>query len=177
MPALGATDPADLQAHARAELGFSRQLEQPRRTSPHPALGGSGGYARWFHEEQLQRFHAGEAIDVSLLSIYRWTIRLEPYRQTGNAERTQVRGAVLLNLVTYITTWPNTTLDEMAVFMYNKGGVLYSCQTISKRLKELEFTKKKASTEAHQAPSQDDIVDLQQLSVTLLPYSYSLHYN
>jgi len=30
MPALGATDPADLEAKARAELGFSRQLEQPR---------------------------------------------------------------------------------------------------------------------------------------------------
>jgi hypothetical protein len=31
MPDLGATDPADLEAKARAELGFSRQLEQPRR--------------------------------------------------------------------------------------------------------------------------------------------------
>jgi hypothetical protein len=31
MPDLGATDPADLEAKARAELGSSRQLEQPRR--------------------------------------------------------------------------------------------------------------------------------------------------
>ena len=155
MPSLGATDPADLQAQARAELGFSRQLEQPRRTSPHPRSAGSGGYPQWFREQQLQRFHAGEAIDVSLSSIYRWAIRIEPYRQTGNAERTQIRGVDLLNLVIYITAWPDATLDEMAVFMYNEGGVLYSRQTISKRLKELEITKKKASTEAYQAQRPD----------------------
>ena len=29
MPGLGATDPANLEAQARAELGFSRRLEQP----------------------------------------------------------------------------------------------------------------------------------------------------
>ena len=29
MLGLGATDPADLEAQARAELGFSRRLEQP----------------------------------------------------------------------------------------------------------------------------------------------------
>ena len=155
MPALGAMDPANLQAQARAELFFSWQLEQPRRTSPHPVLGGSGGYARWFREEQLQKFHAGEAIEVLLSSIYRWAIRLEPYRQTGNAERTQIRGADLLNIVTYITTWPDATLDEMVVFVYNEGRVLYSRQTISKRLKELEITKKKASTEAYQAQRPD----------------------
>jgi hypothetical protein len=31
MPAIGGTDPADLVAKARAELGFSQQLEQSRR--------------------------------------------------------------------------------------------------------------------------------------------------
>jgi hypothetical protein len=36
MPAIGGTDPADLVARARAELGFSRQLEQPRRVAPPP---------------------------------------------------------------------------------------------------------------------------------------------
>jgi hypothetical protein len=40
MPGLGATDPADLEAQACAELGFSRQLEHPRRMSPYPGVGG-----------------------------------------------------------------------------------------------------------------------------------------
>jgi hypothetical protein len=72
MPGIGATDPADLEAQARAELGFSLWLEQPRRISPYPGIGGSGGYAVWYREQQLQRFNAGEAMDVSRRSIYRW---------------------------------------------------------------------------------------------------------
>ncbi len=87
MPGLGATDPANLKAQARAELGFSRGLEQPRRISPYPGLCGGGGYDVWYHEQQLQRFDAGKAIDVSLAFIYRWEDRLEPFRQTGNRER------------------------------------------------------------------------------------------
>ena len=100
MPGLGATDPADLEAQARAELGFSRRLEQPRRISPYPGFGGTGGYPVWYREQQLQRFNAGEAIDVSRRSIYRWADRLEPIRQTGNRERATIVGVDLLSLVT-----------------------------------------------------------------------------
>jgi len=66
MPGLGATDPANLEAQARAELGFSRRLEQPRRISPYPGFGGSGsgGYPVWYRKQQLQRFNAREVIDV-----------------------------------------------------------------------------------------------------------------
>ncbi len=87
MPGLGATDPANLKAQARAELGFSRRLEQPRCILPYPGLCSGGGYNVWHHEQQLQRFDAGEAIDISLAFIYRWEDRLEPFRQTGNGER------------------------------------------------------------------------------------------
>jgi len=124
MPGLGATDPADLEAQARAELGFSRRLEQPRRISPYPGFGGSGGYPVWYCEQQLQRFNAGEAIDVSRRSIYQWADCLGPFRQTCNRERTTIVGVDLLGLVTYITEWPDATLDEMAVFIYNEGGSL-----------------------------------------------------
>ena len=70
MPDLGATDPADLEAQARAELGFSRRLKQPQKILPYPGVGGSGSYAVWYREQQLQRFNAREAIDISLASIY-----------------------------------------------------------------------------------------------------------
>ena len=76
----------------------------------------------WYREQQLQRFNAGEAIDISRRSIYRWADRLGPFRQTGNRERTTIVGVDLLSLVTYITAWPDATLDGMAVFIYNKGG-------------------------------------------------------
>jgi hypothetical protein len=59
---MSAVDPADLQAHACAQLGLSRELEQARRVMPHPSHGG-GGYDVWFCEEQLARAQAGEDVD------------------------------------------------------------------------------------------------------------------
>ncbi len=155
MPAIGATDPADLEAKARVELGFSQQLEQLQRVSPPPSFGGSGGYPVWYREQQLERFHAGEAIDVSCSSILRWDLRPEPFRQTGNGPRASIVGVDLPNLVTYITAWLDSTIDEMAAFIYNKGGDLNSHQTISKCLEELEVTRKRASTEGYQTQRPD----------------------
>ena len=83
MPGLGATDPADLQAHACAQLGLSWQLEQTRRETPHPSHG-NGGYDVWFRKEQLARVQAGDDVNVSVSSLCRWSQRLHPYRRTGN---------------------------------------------------------------------------------------------
>ena len=76
----------------------------------------------WHCEEQLERWDAGEVTDISERSLFRWSRRLKPYRQTGNRERSQIIGTKLLDLVTYITAWPNATLDKMAAFIFNKGG-------------------------------------------------------
>jgi hypothetical protein len=46
-------------------------------------------------------------------------------------ERSRIIGTELLNLVTYIAAWPDATLDEMAAFIFNEGGELYSRQAIS----------------------------------------------
>jgi hypothetical protein len=98
----------------------------------------------------LERWNADELTDVSERSLFRWSGRLKPYRQTGNRERSQIIGTKLFNLVTYITAWPDATLDKMAAFIFNKGGGLYSREAMSKQLKKLDITKKKASTEAYQ---------------------------
>ncbi len=59
----------------------------------------------------------------------------------------------MIHLVTFLVAHPDSTQDEMAAFVYNKGGALYSKQRISKHLDNLEITKKKASIEAFQASS------------------------
>jgi hypothetical protein len=153
MPGAGATDPTDMQEHACAQLGLSRQLEQMRCVAPHPCLGG-GGYDAWFREEQLAKAQAGEVVDVSESSLRRWRERLHPYPQTENKAREQVMGVDMINLVTFLRAWPEDTLDEMAVFLYNEGGPLYSKKKLSEHLAELEITKKRTSTEAYQALSQ-----------------------
>jgi hypothetical protein len=74
-----------------------------------------------------------------------------PYRQTGNRPRTTVVGVDSLNLVTYITTWPDATLNEMVAFIYNKGGGGYLLLPGNIQLpKGSRLTQKKASTEGYQ---------------------------
>jgi hypothetical protein len=116
-------DPADLEAWACAELDFSRQLKQPWQVASHPSLGGSSGYPVWHHEEQLERWDAGEVTDVFERSLFCWSRRLKPYHQIGNRKRSQIIGTELLDLVTYITAWPDTTLDKMARQQSGGGSV------------------------------------------------------
>jgi hypothetical protein len=98
---------------------------------------------------------AGEDIDVSTCSLCRWRERLHPYCQTGNKALEQVVGVDLLNLVTFLRAWPEATLKEIAIFIYNEGGPLYSKQVLSRHLAKLSISKKRTSTEAYQAQSED----------------------
>jgi hypothetical protein len=59
----------------------------------------------------------------------------------------------MIHLVTFLVAHPDTTQDEIAAFVYNKGGTLYSKQRISEHLNNLEIIKKKASIKAFQALS------------------------
>jgi hypothetical protein len=154
MPDPGATDPADLQARARAQLGLTRQLKQTSRKTPHPCRGGRG-YDTCFRQEQLVKAAAGKAVDVSKASILCWRECLHPYCPTGNTAREQVVGVDLINLVTFLKAWLEAHLDKMAIFIYNKGGPLYPITVISMHLDKLKITKKRASTEAYQAQKED----------------------
>jgi hypothetical protein len=116
-------DPADVRARARRELGLSRELQQTRSVPPHPRHG-STGYPVFYGEEQLQNWQTGLPINVSRASISRWLVRIHPYRQTGNKERSQIVGIDLLQLINFIIAYPDATIDEMIVFMYNQGGEL-----------------------------------------------------
>ena len=150
-----ATDPADVAEHTRRELGLSRQLKLMRRVPPHPSWGGSTGYAVSFRQEQLQRWHNGDPTIASKSSLQRWNLWLLPYHQTGNGPQSQLIGIEMVLLVTFVIAYPDAIIEEMAVFIYNNGGCIYNRPTISKRLKELEITRKKASTEAYQAQRAD----------------------
>jgi hypothetical protein len=129
MPDPGVTVPPDLQALVRARLGLSRQLEQTRCVMPHPCLR-LGGCDIWFRNEKLAKVQAREDIDVSTHSLSHWRERLHPYCQTGNKAQEQVVGVDLLNLVTFLRAWPEAILQEMAIFIYNEGGPLYSAGAV-----------------------------------------------
>eukprot|EP00536_Pseudo-nitzschia_multiseries_P003255 jgi/Psemu1/7276/gm1.7276_g len=54
----------------------------------------------------------------------------------------------LVSLVVCIIIYPQSQLDEIAMYLYNDGVGLYSNQLISQRLKELQITNKKPSIKA-----------------------------
>ena len=51
----------------------------------------------------------------------------------------------------FLQIWPTATADQIAAFLYNQGGELYSRESICERLKEIGMTRKVSSTEAYQA--------------------------
>ena len=51
----------------------------------------------------------------------------------------------------FVYVYPRAKLDEIATFIVNNGGDVYSRQIVQSRLDELNMTRKKASTEAYQA--------------------------
>ena len=70
---------------------------------------------------------------------------------TGGSERTDLVGKDQLLMSVCLSIWPDASLDQLAAFIFNNGGSLYSREAISHRMKELKLTKKKASVEAYQA--------------------------
>ena len=101
MPGLGATDLADLEAKARAQLGLSRQLQVNRRIPPHPGKGGSPSYTLFHMLMQLDTKHNGEDMDASRRFLWRWDVCEIPYRTTGNKQRCQIVGIDPVNLVIF----------------------------------------------------------------------------
>jgi hypothetical protein len=70
---------------------------------------------------------------------------------TGGIERVAVTGMDQLLLCTCIFIYPSATVDEVAAFIVNNGGDIYTCQAMYKRMKDLEWKRKEASTEAYGA--------------------------
>jgi len=149
---------ANARAAARSAAGLPQELQQSRdNNAPHPRLGGSAGYPLWYREMVMDHatLHGNQAASdrygVSLASILRWTDRIIPYRQTGGSERSNLVGNDLLLMAIFLLIWPTATGDEIAAFIFNNGGELYTREAISARMTELEITNKVASTEAYQA--------------------------
>ena len=150
-------DPAVVLARVRAELGLSRQLGEERTMRPPPCNGGSEGYPEFSRLADQDRYQNNVPTTASGRSVRRWNRDgIVQKRKTGNKERSQIVGTDMVNMVTFILAFPTSTCQEIAVYIYNSGeNELYSVPTVSKRLKDLDITKKKASTEAYQAERED----------------------
>ena len=98
-------------------------------------------------------FRAGEAIDISRSSIFRWDLHLEPFRQIGNGPRASIFGVDLLNLITYIAAWPDSTIDEMAAFIFNMLDTNRPTTPTIATTTHLKMTQEMTSTPPHNPPT------------------------
>jgi hypothetical protein len=141
-------------------MGMSRELQVPRDVfDADPSRGGSRGYPLWYRIQVLQHatVHGTAAAAAQFTpgpcqkTIEAWMERPIAYEMTGGRERSSIVGLDQLLLCIFLLAHPDADDDEVAVFIVNNGGQLYSRQIISQRKKELNYTRKRASIEAYQA--------------------------
>ena len=145
------------RAEWRRKCGIERVEQVPRDTvanSSHPSRGGSKGYSVEFRQEMVAMHNAGRQVPERLRSsLYRWRRRIVPYRQTGNKASRSMNGEARFLLVLYKKVYPEAQHEEASAFIANESmdGRVYSPSEISRALKDLEMTRKAASTTACQA--------------------------
>lgn len=54
-------------------------------------------------------------------------------------------------MAVFLFAFPDAATDEIAIYIYDMSENVYIRDVISRRMKELGLTKKRASTEAYQA--------------------------
>jgi len=150
-------DASDTAAY-RHKIGIGQDRQVPRRSGPgpppDPGRGGSRGYSEEYRRLVLSLEAAGLPFPAkNLRSMYRWKKRLTPCRMTGNKATQKMNGEARLLLVLYKKIWPEAQHDEVIAFIADssRGNIVYSRSDISNALGDLDMTRKRASTTAHQA--------------------------
>ena len=140
------------RARKRRCTGQRRETQALRSVPPHPSKGGARGYPVAFRIAEINNHHHGYPTTASTSSLYRWEHqRVLPYRMTGNRENTQIVGFEMFLLLQHVFVFPEAEDDEIAAFIFNGTGRLYDRSQISRRKAELKISRKRLSTEAHQA--------------------------
>eukprot|EP00978_Attheya_sp_CCMP212_P037426 scaffold176038_cov34-Attheya_sp.AAC.1 len=128
---------------------------------PHPSHGGAREYPISERLRMLQMWHADLPVPASMVrSIKRWDDRMIPYRMAGNKGTRQMSGHHLLLLVMFKMGYPEASANQCIVFigLHSEDGAVFSKKDISKALKGLDYTRKKASTIAKQAFTEENIL-------------------
>lgn len=141
----------DARAQQRSKLGLHQEFQQVRTEQPHPRRGGARGYPVYQRLDEIQADNEGRATVASISSLRRWRLDLTRKRMTGGVQREAMVGFDMFLLCRYLFARPCADADEIALYIFNNGGAVYSRSQISERMQHLEFTKKRSSTEAYQA--------------------------
>ena len=146
-------------AYFRAS-GIEREDHVPREgasEAPHPSKGGSRGYPVWYRRRIRVMKEVGERIPKALLpsrsTVYRWKKRETPYAMTGNKKRRGMPGHHRFLLAVFKKVYPQASNGACAVYIacHSDDNRVFTDNEITRALKDMNMTRKKASTTAYQA--------------------------
>jgi hypothetical protein len=166
-------DPEDNRAQARSAQGTTRELHAIRKELPDPSRGGCRGHPVWLRKQMIVQAANGEPTTAHTSSVRRWEIDVHARRMTGNKQKEVVTGFDQFLLAFHLLACPDCLLDEAAAFICNNGGGICSRQDLSFRLKELNVTGKKGSTEACQAFLPQNVLRVELFFSEPLPFGIS----
>ena len=143
---------------ARSRAGQSRELNRESNDQD-PSKGGSRGYPLYQRIDMMEMLQANgrdfralaNSVKMCEQTLRNWDTRLIPYEMNGGSQKTLLTGMDQLLMVLFLTAYPDATADEIAIFIINNGGEVYTRPAISRRMNELKYTQKRASIEAYQA--------------------------
>ena len=125
---------------------------------PDSSLGGIHGFPVWVRRKSLQIFDKTESYEVaadsvgfSSASVRRWEHCLLPYRMVGGSSKNDLTGEDQLLLSIFQFIYPNALADDICLFIFANGVMIYSRQTITHRCCEIGLIMKRSSGEAYAA--------------------------
>lgn len=140
------------RAKKRRDNGLTRELGVLRDVPPHLSRGGTRGYlvAHWISE--LLNDEKGLPTTASPSSLRRWYLdQILPFRMSGNGQLRTIVGLDLFLFLQFIFAFPEAEDDEICAFIFNCTGRLYDRSQVCRRKMDLQLTRKRVSTKAHQA--------------------------
>ena len=136
--------------------GVAPSLRQERAgvvDAPDPSRGGSRGYSVPHRKLLLQMWYSGGDPPCSLSSLRRWAKRLNPYEMSGGTRNYNMKGNHIFLLAFFKKIFPQASCSHCAVFIaiYSANNQVFTDNEISKSLRDMNMTRKRASTTAYQA--------------------------
>lgn len=129
---------------------------QQRTELAHPSTGGGEGYPPSYRQDAINAFAQGQGhlFTCSVSSARRWAANgSQRLAKTGNKPPSVLRGEHQFLLCLLRKIRPKSTAAEIRTFICQQSSdhAMFTDQQISKREKELGFTRKRSATSAEQA--------------------------
>mmetsp|Transcript_21310 Transcript_21310/g.46250 ORF Transcript_21310/g.46250 Transcript_21310/m.46250 type:complete len:251 (+) Transcript_21310:345-1097(+) len=141
----------------RRSHGMSKSIRVEREgiaEAPHPRRGGSRGYPHSERIRMLDMWKKGMPVPKDMLSsIRRWAKRPVPFEMTGGVKSSSMTGHHRFLLAIFKKIYPQASRKECAAFVavHSVNNQVFTDMDISRALKDMNMTRKKASTTAYQA--------------------------